>query len=311
MVAVQRTQLWVVAVCSSPATATVCVGSGARRSGYDLGEWLLLFRFMSKSENMIQTLSKRAYFSRGALKSYNKYELMRTEVMVLLKYQPFIVGKDVLDIAIGAGRTTVYLAPLAKRYVGTDFSPTFVDFVKKTMPQVKAQLGDMRDLREFRPGEFDFVMISYNGIDEVPPEDRIKVLAEVHRVLKVGGLFVFSSHNRTYEGAVRGPKLELSPDPFRQAARLLRWLRGLVNHSKWKKYQIFTEDYAIINDAAQNYLNLHYYIDQISQRRQLESSNFTVIDVYDITGNELASTDLDTKSPWLYYVATKSPDPAN
>jgi hypothetical protein len=78
---------------------------------------------------------------------------------------------------------------------------------------------------------------------------------------------------------------------------------------KWKKYQIFNDDYAIINDAAQNYANLHYYIDQTSQRRQLEASSFTVIDVYDITGNELASTDFDSKSPWLYYVAKKLPNP--
>src|SRR5882757_852620 len=101
---------------------------------------------MGLSENAVEALSERAYSAAGVVDSWTRYDLMRTEALVLLKYQPFFADKNVLDIGIGAGRTTVYLAPLAKRYVGIDFSSPLIDFVNKTMPQVRAQLGDMRDL---------------------------------------------------------------------------------------------------------------------------------------------------------------------
>src|SRR5262249_19735365 len=100
-----------------------------------------------------------------------------------------------------------------------------------------------------------------------------------------------------------------SPEPFRQAYWVLRWLRQLMNRAKWRKYQVFTDNYAILNDKASSFIFLNYYIDQTSQRRQLEESNFTVMAVYDITGSELAPADLDTKSPWLTYVVKKSSDP--
>ena len=260
---------------------------------------------MSQSENMVQVSNEHGYFSSRVLKSYTSHMLMRTEAIALLKYQPAFADRDVLDIGIGSGRTTIYLAPLAKRYVGIDYSPTFVDHTQKTMPQVRTQLGDMRDLNGFGAEEFDFVMASYNVIDCVSHEDRLKTLSEVYRVLKPGGIFLFSSHNRAYESTGKGPKLELSIDPFRQAKRAARWLIRLRNHAKWKKQHVFTDTYAIVTDEAFDFSALHYYITQKYQRRQLEESNFTTLEVFDIVGNLLAPQAVDTQSPWLMYVAQK------
>jgi len=260
---------------------------------------------MSEPENAVQLLSERAYFSTDVVDSYNRYDLTRTEATVLLKYQPFFADKDVLDIGIGAGRTTVYLAPLAKSYVGVDFSRPLIDFVNSTMPRVRAELGDMRDLSAFDSGTFDFVMGSFNVIDYVIHEDRIKTLSEVNRVLRPGGLFVFSSHNRSYEQAGRGPKLEFSKDPARQLRMVFRWSRRLANHTRVKKYRVFNGDYAILNDVACDFSLLHYHIDQSAQRRQLEQNNFTVLEVYDIVANSLDPAAVDTKSPYLMYVVQK------
>jgi len=260
---------------------------------------------MSEPGNAVQLLSERAYFSPDAVDSYNRYDLTRTEATVLLKYQPFFADKDVLDIGIGAGRTTVYLAPLAKSYVGVDFSQPLIDFVKKTMPRVRAELGDMRDLSAYDSEAFDFVMGSFNVIDYVVHEDRIKTLSEVNRVLRPGGLFVFSSHNRSYEQAGRGPKLEVSKDPTRQLRMIFRWCRRMANHARIKKHRVFNDDYAILNDVACDFALLHYHIDHPAQRRQLERNNFAVLEVYDIVGNSLDPAAVDTKSPYLMYVANK------
>jgi SAM-dependent methyltransferase len=262
---------------------------------------------MSEPENAVQLLSERAYFSTEAVDSYRRYDLTRTEATVLLKYQPFFAGKDVLDIGIGAGRTTVYLAPLAKSYVGVDFSQPLIEFVNRTMPRARAQLGDMRDLSAFASETFDFVMGSFNVIDYVIHEDRIKTLSEVNRVLRPGGLFVFSSHNRSYEQAGCGPKLEFSKDPTRQLRMAFRWCRRLANHARVKRHRVFNAEYAILNDVAYDFSLLHYHIDHTSQRRQLEQNNFTVLEVYDIAGNSIGPASADTKSPYLMYVV-KKPD---
>jgi len=131
---------------------------------------------MSQSDDVVQESNEHRYFSPSVLKSYTADVLMRTEALVLLKYQPAFADKDVLDIGIGSGRTTIYLAPLAKRYIGIDYSPAFVHHTHETLPQVQTQLGDMRDLKGFGAEEFDFVMASYNVIDCVAHDDRMKTL---------------------------------------------------------------------------------------------------------------------------------------
>lgn len=260
---------------------------------------------MDPSENMVQVSNRKRYFSPSVLRGYTSYNLMRAEALVLLKYQPFFAQKDVLDIGIGAGRTTVYLAPLAREYVGIDFSPAFIDFVNNSMPQVNAKLCDMRDLGEFNAEAFDFVMGSFNVLDIVTHQDRLLTLAEVHRVLKPEGVFVFSSHNRTYSATGCAPKLEFSRDPVRQARMLFRWVQRSINYRKWKKHWVQTEEYASITDVGHDFTTLHYYIDQATARRQLEESGFSVLEVCDIDGRPLGASDVDTTSAFLTYVVQK------
>jgi SAM-dependent methyltransferase len=259
----------------------------------------------NQSENMVKVSNERTYFSTNVLDSYTTYELMRAEALVLLKYQPSFAERDVLDIGVGTGRTTVYLAPLAKHYIGIDFSPVFIDFVNKAMPHIQAQLGDMRDLSDFGAEEFDFVMASFNVIDVVAHNDRIKTLREVHRVLRPGGIFIFSSHNLTYELAGYAPKLKFSRNAIRQVSLMFQWFVQLMNHAKIKKHRVFGEDYAILNDEGHDFSTLHYYIDHVSQRRQIGEHNFTVLGVYDICGDALAPQAIDRSSPFLMYVVQK------
>ena len=50
--------------------------------------------------------------------------------------------------------------------------------------------------RDFADASFDAVVISFNGIDCVFPEERRwQCLRECGRVLRAGGVFIFSSHN--------------------------------------------------------------------------------------------------------------------
>ena len=76
-------------------------------------------------------INRAVYESHGVYRRYLSGTLQPPEVACLLKYQPCISGRDVLDVGVGAGRTTRYLAPLARRYEAVDFSSEMVRHTRR------------------------------------------------------------------------------------------------------------------------------------------------------------------------------------
>src|SRR5260370_8070512 len=66
---------------------------------------------------------------------------------------------------------------------------------KNRFPHLEFRRVDASDLSCFPAGSFDAVLMAYNGIDSLPPEGRIRFLQECSRVLRRGGIFIFSAHN--------------------------------------------------------------------------------------------------------------------
>lgn len=112
-------------------------------------------------------------------------------------FQEFLKpGDAILDLGVGGGRTTPYLSSLASRYVGVDYAPKMVAACREKFPQLQFLVADATNLALLADGNFDSVVMAFNGIDAlVPSEARRRCLAEIHRVLKNGGVFIFSSHN--------------------------------------------------------------------------------------------------------------------
>ncbi len=105
-------------------------------------------------------------------------------------------GMDILDLGVGGGRTTAYLSSIAKRYVGVDYAPKMVEACRAKYPALEFHTTDAADLAIFGEGSFDAVVFAFNGIDcLVPDPNRRRCLEECHRVLRKGGLLVFSTHN--------------------------------------------------------------------------------------------------------------------
>jgi SAM-dependent methyltransferase len=105
-------------------------------------------------------------------------------------------GDAILDLGVGGGRTTRYLSSLASRYVGVDYAPNMVAACREKFPQLEFLVADATNLALLADGNFDSVVMAFNGIDALfPSEARRRCLAEIHRVLKNGGVFIFSSHN--------------------------------------------------------------------------------------------------------------------
>jgi ubiquinone/menaquinone biosynthesis C-methylase UbiE len=105
-------------------------------------------------------------------------------------------GMAILDMGVGGARTTPYLSQRASRYVGMDYSEEMVRLCRDKFPQLEFLVADASDLSAFSDGSFDAIVFSFNGLDYLfPQEHRWKCLRECERVLPVGGVFVFSSHN--------------------------------------------------------------------------------------------------------------------
>lgn len=105
-------------------------------------------------------------------------------------------GLNVLDLGVGGGRTTPYLSKIASRYVGVDCSEEMIRVCRRKFPQLDFLLADASDLSEIQDASFDAIVFAFNGLDcIVPGEKRLQCLRECRRVLRTGGVLIFSSHN--------------------------------------------------------------------------------------------------------------------
>jgi SAM-dependent methyltransferase len=105
-------------------------------------------------------------------------------------------GMDVLDLGVGTGRTAPALRGLGGRYVGLDVADEMVRAAREAHPGADFRTADASDLSDFPEASFDAVVFSYNGIDYLHPEPaRHRCISECRRVLRPGGVFIFSSHN--------------------------------------------------------------------------------------------------------------------
>jgi ubiquinone/menaquinone biosynthesis C-methylase UbiE len=114
-----------------------------------------------------------------------------------LLFEKFILrGTEVLDIGVGGGRTTPYLSRIASEYLGVDYSEEMVRSCRDKFPNLEFQVADAADLSFLQDGSFGAVVIAFNGLDYVVPEARRRqCLQECFRVLRAGGVLIFSSHN--------------------------------------------------------------------------------------------------------------------
>lgn len=234
------------------------------------------------------------------------HDLFPAERAVLDRFRADHADKGILDIGVGTGRTTRALHEIAGRYVGVDYSAEMVRRAAQRFPGVDLRRMDARNLSAFSPGTFDSAWFSFNGIDYVSHADRLAVLGQIKRVLKPGGLFYFSTHNRDWSdiaSASPAPVLKWTVHPIKLAYRLSRHLRAVRNIGKNRPAVVETPDYAIANDASHDFSLLVYRISVPSQIRQLREAGFEPVAILGDEAESLAPDAAARASATIHVVA--------
>ena len=107
-------------------------------------------------------------------------------------------GMAVLDLGCGNGRVSRQLVEFGVRVYACDLNLPALREFRGSLAEPEAMPMFCADARRLplRAGALDAVVFAYNGLDFIAPEtERIRALREIERLLKPGGVFLFSSHN--------------------------------------------------------------------------------------------------------------------
>jgi ubiquinone/menaquinone biosynthesis C-methylase UbiE len=250
-------------------------------------------------------------YAKASIVSYYQQlnELQPAEQILLKDLSP---SCEMLDIGVGAGRTTKHFYPLTTQYLGIDNSAEMIAACRKRFPKLVEttfQVGDARDMSCFADNQFDVILFSFNGIDYVSQNDRLQILREVYRVGKPGATFCFSSHNLQGFEKLIDWKSQLSFNPITTYTNLVMLgLLRILNPSLSSK-ALKELSHTIIKDESHNFRLKTYYIRPREQIAQLEQ-NFSNIQVFSWWNTQELVTEGDRSSNtdmWLYYFCTVKP----
>lgn len=249
---------------------------------------------------LVQVDGNRTKYESDAVVSYyeRQTELQPAEAHLFSRHIP--PGASILDMGVGGGRTTRYLAGRASRYVGADYSLSMVESCRTRFPGLEFQHCDATDMVRFADGEFDVVVFSFNGIDVIGnDESRSRCLRETARVLKPGGLFIFSSHNAKVLGVI--PALQ-NAKPHQMIWRTLRAAGKSAQLTiKALRGSAFSAGEGYIRDPVHGGMD-HYVSTPEKMAPQLRDAGFEIEERVAGPSPSVRSAYL---TPWHYYACRK------
>lgn len=249
--------------------------------------------------------NRAVWNSVNSANNYQRIYLDKPELTIFNEVKPRLSAIRMLDIGVGGGRTTHFFAPCTKEYVGIDYSDAMIESCKpkyNNLPNVSFYVCDARNMIQFPDQSFDFVLFSFNGIDYVGLDGRLKVLQEMQRVCKPGGLVCFSTHNlQSLASLFSRPEFLLNPLKLYFAMRKYILLHYYNPHWKDLKYM----DECELIDPGLNFQLSTVYVTPKRQVSQLTDLGFKNIRIFSLfSGIEILSHQQlnGLTDPWLYYL---------
>ncbi len=119
---------------------------------------------------MPKTQNQKTYASAQIVNYYRSLNALQpAEQMILDRLSPSLSNLKMLDIGVGAGRTTQYFCDQTAEYIGIDSSPEMIAACQNRFSQsplknanVSFEVCDARDMNCFADDTFDFILFSFN-----------------------------------------------------------------------------------------------------------------------------------------------------
>jgi SAM-dependent methyltransferase len=206
---------------------------------------------------------------------------------------------SVLDVGVGAGRTTGPLREMFGHYVGFDYSERMVEAARASFPGVDFRVMDARDMR-FEE-KFDCIVFSYNGIDVIDFRERPLVFASVAKLLKDDGVFIYSTKSLAYK------RVKSWQNSFfvREMFKNWRWVvQSIPNRLRSYGKQHATGAYARVNDPSEVFRLVVTYTDVEKELALLESYGFNRLAT---VGQWKDAEGYDENDEWVYIALRKGP----
>jgi SAM-dependent methyltransferase len=165
---------------------------------------------------------------------------------------PELAHMNMLDLGVGAGRTARFFAPRVKTYLGLDYARTMVEQCTRDLPAYTFVVGDACRLDFAADNSYDFVLFSYNGIDHLELPERDRALREMKRVLRPGGVMVFSSHNANFLPVIIDRFRFRLCASIRETARSLKWAMLFNFHNPTLRFRV-PLDVGMVNDGLHSF----------------------------------------------------------
>ncbi|MBN1212804.1 MAG: class I SAM-dependent methyltransferase [candidate division Zixibacteria bacterium] len=125
-------------------------------------------------------------------------EVTERQVLFLIRELELDQPRKILDLACGHGRHANRLAGLGHEVTGVDLTAGFLEAARREAEGKKLKVRYLqKDMREISfDEEFDRVLLMFTALGYFSDEENFKVLENIHRALKPGGLLCFDTINR-------------------------------------------------------------------------------------------------------------------
>lgn len=252
--------------------------------------------------------NQQIYESKKVVRNYKGLNKIFPAEKVLLD---MIVRKPdketMLDLGIGAGRTTYHFASIFSKYIGVDFSAGMIEASAdrfKERSNAEFIRSDVTSLPPLSIDKFDLILYSLNGIDYLRNlDERVKLFSKIYALLKNDGVFAFSAHNTkaitrlyTFQWPRRNP-YRIITEYIKQ--KKLRKINGPVSG-------FLNKDFFQLYDGGEYFRALTSYISPELQLKQLKEAGFKRIQTIGIKGNELSLEQaVNSDDDWIHYFCYK------
>jgi len=252
--------------------------------------------------------SNQTVFERDAWQYQSEHYLLPAERVALEKLRLRWNQIDMLDLGVGAGRTSWIFSAVARKYVGVDYALRMIDICREKLKEndrISFLVDDAAELSKLGAQKFDFILFSYNGIDCVDENSRLAILNAARYGLRDrDSLFRFSSHN-----------LNVFPFAYQWNFDLQRPARTLKNFPRavwdnvrfWKENRSQSRDelakrgWGFFRDGAHNFTLTLCYITPEAQIKQLEACGLELLEIIDMAGNTVVNPCSSTDSHLHYF----------